>query len=248
MDIAVVMGRVMFDAFNDISSNPTWMQSDETFLDVLLKVSDPAYKPSEATTKPVAKDSVSTEEVSPLAYLPQKLFKEIVGLIATNQNTIPVVMNDPYGLTLGPDVGHHFDYWRDSDAANGKPLTSAEYAAAWLTYLAKQAQDGKPVDSSAKPTAEEMADAIDALAASPAVTDSAKPTTTTGAAAQPAPAGSGSAAPAPAVPTTSSVAPAATPSVTSTVAPSTSVQSSAPPAATTATTTSTTTTTQAAAG
>ena len=34
-------------------------------------------------------------------------------------------MNDPYGLTLGPDVGHHFDYWRDSDAANGKPLTSA---------------------------------------------------------------------------------------------------------------------------
>ncbi|MHD0303849.1 cutinase family protein [Rhodococcus erythropolis] len=244
MDIAVVMGRVMFDAFNDISSNPTWMQSDETFLDVLLKVSDPAYKPSEATTTPVAKDSVSTEEVSPLAYLPQKLFKEIVGLIATNQNTIPVVMNDPYGLTLGPDVGHHFDYWRDSDAANGKPLTSAEYAAAWLTYLAKQAQDGKPVDSSAKPTAEEMADAIDALAASPSVTDSAKPTTTTGEAVQPAPVGSESAAPAPAAPTTTSVAPAATPSVTSTVAPSTSVESSAPPAATTTTTTSTTTTTQ----
>ena len=145
-DVAVVFGQIVFEAFADISSNPNWMQSDETFLQVMLKVSDPEYKPGKTPAPaPVAEgETVSTDKVSPLAYLPQKLFKEIVGLIATNQNTIPVILSDPYQQTLAPDVGHHFDYWRDADAANGKPLTSAEYAAAWLTYLAQQAKEGSP--------------------------------------------------------------------------------------------------------
>ncbi|MFE4502210.1 cutinase family protein [Rhodococcus sp. NPDC056743] len=163
INVAVVFGQIVFEAFNDISSNPDWMQSDETFLQVMLKVSDPDYKPGTTTTVTTVadEDTITAEKVSPLAYLPQKLFKEIVGLIATNQNTIPVIMSDPYQMTLGPDVGHHFDYWRDADAANGKPLTSAQYAAAWLTYLAQQAKDGKPVDTTAKPTAVELAAAVD---------------------------------------------------------------------------------------
>ena len=162
-DVAVVFSGIMFKAFNDISSQPNWMQSDETFMDVLLKVSTPGYKPGTTdTVTPVAKaGSISAENVSPLAYLPQKLFKEIVGLIATNQNTIPVIMSDPYQMTLAPGVGHHFDYWTDADAANGKQLTSAQYSAAWLTYLAQQAQEGKPVDTTVKPTPEQLAAAVD---------------------------------------------------------------------------------------
>eukprot|EP01133_Synstelium_polycarpum_P026416 gene26416-31765_t len=138
-DVAVVFGQIVFEAFADISSNPNWMQTEG--------------------------ETVSTDKVSPLAYLPQKLFKEIVGLIATNQNTIPVILSDPYQQTLAPDVGHHFDYWRDADAADGKPLTSAEYAAAWLTYLAQQAKEGKPVDTTAKPTPEQISAAVDAYMA-----------------------------------------------------------------------------------
>ncbi|MFB8276231.1 cutinase family protein [Nocardia colli] len=178
-DVAVVLGRIALAAFADISSNPNWLKSDETFLQVLLKVSDPAYKPGQAPKEPVAKaDAIAADTMSPLAYLPQKILNEIIGLIVTNQNTIPVVMSDPYKLTLGPDhTGHHFDYWHDADPANGKPMTSAEYAAAWITHLAQQAQQGKKVDTTAKPTEADLAAAY--KAAAPTTTSPAKTTTPT---------------------------------------------------------------------
>lgn len=192
IDVATVLSRIALDAFADIRSQPDWMQSDETFLDVLLKVSNPSYTgptttpttPPTTTTgatdpadvsAPVSgdEDAITTEKMSPLAYLPQKLFKEIVGLIVTNQNTIPVIMSDPYQLTLARDVGHHFDYWRDADPANGKPLTSAEYAAAWLTYLAKQAESGKKVDPTTPPSAAELSAALSEVTSSSGAASSA---------------------------------------------------------------------------
>ncbi|MGW6332580.1 cutinase family protein [Nocardia rhamnosiphila] len=163
-DVAVVLSRVALLALADIQSQPNWMASDETFLEVLLRVSDPAYEPGKTTTAAPA-DSISTDQMSPLAYLPQKVLNEIVGLIVTNQNTIPVILSDPYQLTLGPNAtGHHFDYWRDADPGNGRTLTSAEYAAAWLTHLAKQAQAGEPVDTKSAPTAADLDDAYRAAA------------------------------------------------------------------------------------
>ncbi|MDI9893546.1 cutinase family protein [Rhodococcus sp. IEGM 1381] len=149
-DLALALGRIAVNAFNDIASQPNWMQSDETFLDVLIKVSEPNYKPGTVTTPVSAKvdgeqEPIETGQMVDLVYLPQKIFREITGFISSNQNTVPVIMNDPYGLTLGPGSGHHFDYWRDADAANGKPLTSVQYAAAWLTQLAEQANKGEPV-------------------------------------------------------------------------------------------------------
>ncbi|MGI5219604.1 cutinase family protein [Nocardia sp. CA-290969] len=175
-DVAVVLSRVALLALADIRSQPNWMASDETFLEVLLRVSEPGYEPGAAP--PASEDpadAISTDEMAPLAYLPQKVLNEIVGLIVTNQNTIPVILSDPYNLTLGPNAtGHHFDYWRDADPANGKPLTSAEYAAAWLTHLAKQAQAGEPVNTKSTPTPEDLDDAYRAAAA----TESAEPTTT----------------------------------------------------------------------
>lgn len=149
-DLALALGRIAVNAFNDMASQPNWMQSDETFLDVLIKVSEPDYKPGTATTPVAAKvdgeqEPIETGQMVDLVYLPQKIFREITGFISSNQNTVPVIMNDPYGLTLGPGSGHHFDYWRDADAANGKPLTSVQYAAAWLTQLAEQANRGEPV-------------------------------------------------------------------------------------------------------
>jgi hypothetical protein len=153
-DLALALGRIAVNAFNEIASQPNWMQSDETFLDVLIKVSEPDYKPGAVTTPVSAKvdgeqEPIETGQMVDLVYLPQKIFKEITGFISSNQNTIPVVMNDPYGLTLAPGSGHHFDYWRDADAANGKPLTSVQYAAAWLTELAEEANRGEPVKTKA---------------------------------------------------------------------------------------------------
>jgi hypothetical protein len=164
-DVATVLTRIGYNAFQYIQSQPNWMASNQTLLQVLLTVSDPAYKPGQQQPDPPAAQSISASQMSPLAYLPQKVFNEIVGLIVTNQNTIPVVMSDPYQLTLGPNgAGHHFDYWRDSNPSDGKPLTSAEYAAAWLTHLAQQAQAGKPVDTASKPVPADLAAAYKAAA------------------------------------------------------------------------------------
>ncbi|MFC9432907.1 cutinase family protein [Nocardia sp. NPDC057030] len=221
-DVAVVLGRIALAAFADISSNPNWLKSDETFLQVLLKVSDPAYKPGQAPKQPVAKaDAIAADTMSPLAYLPQKILNEIIGLIVTNQNTIPVIMSDPYKLTLGPDhTGHHFDYWHDADPANGKPMTSAEYAAAWITHLAQQAQQGKKVDTTAKPTEADLAAAYKAAAPTTTSTKTTTPTTTS------------------AAPTTSSTT---TPSPTTTTSPTTtSTTTTTTPAPTTVAPTETT--------
>ncbi|MEV0362589.1 cutinase family protein [Nocardia fusca] len=222
-DVAVVLSRVTLLALADIQSQPNWMASDETFLEVLLRVSDPAYEPGAPTAPATPADSISTDQISPLAYLPQKVLNEIVGLIVTNQNTIPVILSDPYQLTLGPNAtGHHFDYWRDADPGNGKTLTSAEYAAAWLTHLAKQAQAGEPVDTKSAPTAEDLDDAY--RAAAETTTDPTTSAAVTGTTA---------------APTTSGTAPVTTQSATGT--PTTTGPTTTAPA-TTATTTTTTTT------
>lgn len=232
-DVAVVLSRVALLALADIQSQPNWMASDETFLEVLLRVSEPGYEPG--ATPPAGDqpaDSISTGEMAPLAYLPQKVLNEIIGLIVTNQNTIPVILSDPYNLTLGPNAtGHHFDYWRDADPANGKPLTSAEYAAAWLTHLAKQAQAGEPVNTKSTPTAEDLDDAYRA-AAQTTTEQAAEPTGTTTAA--PTATGTTPATTTPAAPTTTTP-PAGK---TTTVPPSSTTEppssTIAPPSSTTA--------------
>ncbi|WP_330230667.1 cutinase family protein [Nocardia sp. NBC_00508] len=242
-DVAVVLSRIAFAAFADIQSQPNWMQSDETFLQVLLRVSDPAYRPGETPKAPAKAESIATNEMSPLAYLPQKVLNEIIGLIVTNQNTIPVIMSDPYQQTLGPNhTGHHFDYWRDADPADGKPLTSAEYAAAWLTHLAKQAQAGKPVDTTAKPESADLAAVYKAVATSSAAPTSEPAKSTAASATTTAPAktdvSSTTASP---VPTTSAPA-SETPSASATPQVTTPPASSSA-AAPTKTTDPTTTTT-----
>ncbi|MET7770360.1 cutinase family protein [Nocardia sp. NPDC005366] len=230
-DVAVTLGRIALAAFADIQSQPNWMQSDETFLDVLLKVSDPAYKPGAASTTPVKVDSIATDQMSPLAYLPQKVLNEIIGLIVTNQNTIPVIMSDPYQLTLGPNhTGHHFDYWNDANASEGKPLTSAEYAAAWLSHLAKQAQAGETVDTKAAPDQADVAavyKAVEEATAKPTSTTTTKaaPTTTATAAAKSKTSGE-----------SKTTAPSTTSSATTsstTTAPTTTPTTTAPPTTTT---------------
>lgn len=227
-DLAVVLSRVALLALGDIQAQPNWMASDETFLEVLLRVSEPGYEPGAAPPAgDQAAETISTDELAPLAYLPQKVLNEIVGLIVTNQNTIPVILSDPYNLTLGPNAtGHHFDYWRDADPANGKPLTSAEYAAAWLTHLAKQAQAGEPVQTQSTPTPEDLDDAYRAAAAT--TTEEAAGTTTA------APTTTGTAP----TTTTTTTTQATTPEGTTTPAPSSTT--TAPPSSTTTSPSSTT--------
>ncbi|WP_040871225.1 cutinase family protein [Nocardia exalbida] len=238
-DVAVVLGRIALAAFADIQSQPNWMQSDETFLQVLLRVSDPAYKPGEQPKAPAKADAIAADDMSPLAYLPQKVFNEIIGLIVTNQNTIPVIMSDPYNLTLGPNhTGHHFDYWDDADPGAGKPLTSAEYAAAWLTHLAKQAQAGKKVDPTSKPQEADLAavyKAAETTSATP-TTEPAKTSTTSPTSAAPTTTATTGSSTTTVAPTTTT----STPAVTTTPAPS---PVAAPVETTKPTTTETTTTT-----
>lgn len=223
-DMAMVIGRIAGLAFMDIASQDNWLAGDETFLEVLIKVSEPGYTPADPTTKVSAKTDTEegtdpTEEPLPadkavnLAYLPSKIVKEIVGLIGSNTDTVPVLMNDPYGQTLGPGSGAHFDYWRDADASNGRPLTSAQYAAAWLTQLAKDAEAGKPIKS-----AEVQQKALlVAQSATPAPTTTSAAPVASGASAQPA------APAAPAAPL------AAVPAVPAEVAPAAPVEGSPAP-------------------
>ncbi|WP_067891061.1 cutinase family protein [Nocardia vaccinii] len=215
-DVATVLARIGYNAFEYIRSQPNWMAGEETLLQVLLKVSEPGYKPGQQQADPAPAQSISTDELAPLAYLPQKVFNEVVGLIVTNQNTIPVILSDPYQLTLGPNgTGHHFDYWRDSSTADGKPLTSAEYAAAWLTHLAQQAQAGKQIDTTSKPDSTDVAAAYKAAAETRAAsTTTAIPTTTTS-------------------PTTTSAAPATTVAPATTTTPTRTTTTVSPAPATT---------------
>ncbi|QDQ92722.1 cutinase family protein [Rhodococcus sp. WB9] len=157
-DLAVVLGQVALAAFVDIQSQDNWMQSDETFLDVLVKVSDPAYKLDAAAAQTdTSAGPISSNQAVDLVYLPAKVRNEIIGFIADNQNTIQVAMSDPYQQTLGEGTGHHFDYWRDANAAGGKPLTSAQYAAAWLTHLAQEAEKGEARAAAAEPSTAKLA-------------------------------------------------------------------------------------------
>ncbi|BAD60429.1 cutinase family protein [Nocardia farcinica] len=212
-DVAAVLGQIAMAAFADIAAQPNWMASDETFLEVLLRVSDPEYKPGETPREPARADAIAAEEMSPLAYLPQKLFNEVIGLLVTNQNTIPVILSDPYNLTLGPNhSGHHFDYWDDADPSAGKPLTSAEYAAAWLTHLAKQAQAGVPLNTTTKPAPAELAAAYEEVEATVAATTTGAPSTT---------------APSTTVPTTAAPTTTVAPTTTG-AAPTTTGNSTAP--------------------
>ncbi|AHD20458.1 cutinase [Rhodococcus pyridinivorans SB3094] len=162
-DLAQVIGRVALLALADISANPDWMRSDETFLEVLIKVSDPSYDPATARpTTPVAADAdedatgedaaetpIPAKRLSNLAYLPEKIVKEVVGFIRSNENTLAVVLADPYDQTFGYNeetrdhYGHHFDYWDDID---GKGTSTAAYAAAWLEHLAREAKEGNKID------------------------------------------------------------------------------------------------------
>ncbi|MBS9371407.1 cutinase family protein [Rhodococcus sp. B50] len=247
-DLAQVIGRVALLALADISADPDWMRSDETFLEVLIKVSDPSYDPATARpTTPVAADADATgedgaeapipaERLSNLAYLPEKIVKEVVGFIRSNQNTLAVVLADPYDQTFGYNeetrdhYGHHFDYWDDDIDGNG--TSTVEYAAAWLEHLAKEAKEGKKVDPkkvdraavlmiAEETTKAETAEASTAPETSPsatetdgvAVVDSSVPAPVDGV---PAPAGDPAAPVAPLAPEAG--APAATPTPVTTTA------------------------------
>ncbi|MEU5843376.1 cutinase family protein [Rhodococcus sp. NPDC047139] len=163
-DLAQVIGRIALLALADISADEDWMRSDETFLEVLIKVSDPSYDPAtarpttpaaaaaeeDATGEEGAEAPIPAERLSNLAYLPEKIVKELVGFIRSNQNTLAVVLADPYDQTFGYNeetkdhYGHHFDYWDDD--IDGKGTSTVEYAAAWLEHLARQAKAGNQVD------------------------------------------------------------------------------------------------------
>lgn len=179
LDMAGVIGRISMLAFAEIGSQENWMASDQTFLDVLVKVSAPDYQPAMPLedVQPVA---IAFNQLQNISYLPKKVRDEVVGFVADNQNTIPVAMNDPYGQTLGQD-GKHFDYWSDADPANGQPVSSGQYAADWLTQLAREAdnRDTRTLAAASARTAA-ASSAASTTSSESASTTSTSSTTTTG--------------------------------------------------------------------
>lgn len=175
LDMAGVIGRISLLAFAEIGSQENWMASDQTFLDVLVKVSAPDYQPA-TPIEDVRPDVILFNQLQNISYLPKKVRDEVVGFVEDNQNTIPVAMSDPYEQTLGQD-GKHFDYWSDADPANGQPVSSAQYAADWLTQLAKEADDR---DARALAAASTRRAAADTATSSTSSTPTSARTTSTG--------------------------------------------------------------------
>ncbi len=130
-----VLTRAFGAAFDEFAAQPNWLATDETFLDVLVTVSDPAYVAREYPERTPAE---SAARVASIVHLPRKLLLEVSGLVLDNRGTIDFLMTDAYEQTFAPITGHHFDYWHDAEPDAGR-TSSVDYAAAWLAHLAAQA-------------------------------------------------------------------------------------------------------------
>ncbi|EOM74840.1 hypothetical protein Rrhod_3830 [Rhodococcus rhodnii LMG 5362] len=140
-EFARILTRTVVLAFADIRSQPAWLTTDKSFLDVLVKVSAPTYVPSEP---PAPSVEPTLGRLASLTHLPRKTAEEIIGFVLDNRGLLDVVRSDPYDTTFAPDGGMHFDYWNDD---TDKPHTSIDYAAAWLAHLGRQVAQGRTVDS-----------------------------------------------------------------------------------------------------
>lgn len=144
-DFAAAVSSIATRAIIDIATNKDWLESDETLLEVLLKVSDQTYSVDELSARPeLAPDQLLADlnwAMGPGADVVQaKLRAEGEGLVENNKGIVDVVLG-PY-IFIG--FLQHLLYW------NNNPGDSREWESekivAWVTDLAQQEREKKNVD------------------------------------------------------------------------------------------------------
>lgn len=147
-DFGRTVANIATRAIIDIATNKNWLESDETLLEVLLKVSDQTYRVDEGA----AVDALSPDQL--LADLNwamgpgaetvrNKLRAEGEGLVENNKGIVDVVV-EPY-IFIG--FLQHLLYW-NNNPNDGREWES-EKIVAWVTDLAKTERDRKAAESAA---------------------------------------------------------------------------------------------------
>lgn len=165
-DFARTVSSIATRAIIDIATNKNWAESDETLLEVLLKVSDQTYKVDEQK----AWDKLTPDQlladlnwaIGPGAdTVKAKLRAEGEGLVENNKGIVDVVVA-PY-IFIG--FLQHLLYW-NNNPNDGRDWES-EKIVAWVTDLAEKERQDKATDTAppapsandAQPVAPEQAPA-----------------------------------------------------------------------------------------
>ncbi|SNS39427.1 cutinase family protein [Rhodococcoides kyotonense] len=167
-DFGRTVASIATRAIIDIATNKDWLESDETLLEVLLKVSDQSYDVDEAA----AVDALSPDQL--LADLNwamgpgaetvrNKLRAEGEGLVENNKGIVDVVV-EPY-IFIG--FLQHLFYWNNNP--NDDREWESEKIVAWITDLAKTERERKAAENAAaeNTAAENAAPAEDAVTVEP---------------------------------------------------------------------------------
>lgn len=144
-DFARTVSSIATRSIIDIATNKDWLESDETLLEVLLKVSDQTYQVDERG----AVDKLAPEQLladlnwamGPGAETVRaKLRAEGEGLVENNKGIVDVVI-EPY-IFIG--FLQHLLYW-NNNPGDGREWES-EKIVAWVTDLAQAERDKKNAD------------------------------------------------------------------------------------------------------
>ncbi|MGB7239349.1 MAG: cutinase family protein [Rhodococcus sp. (in: high G+C Gram-positive bacteria)] len=144
-DFARAVTSIATRAIVDIVTNKNWLESDETLLEVLLKVSDQLYEVDEQKAwEQLTPDQLLADlnwAMGPGAgKVREKLHEEGVGLVENNKGIVDVVV-EPY-IFIG--FLQHLLYW-NNNPGDGREWES-EKIVAWVTDLAQTERESNDAD------------------------------------------------------------------------------------------------------
>ncbi|WP_037104877.1 cutinase family protein [Rhodococcoides fascians] len=144
-DFARAVSSIATRAIVDIATNKDWLESDETLLEVLLKVSDQLYEVDEQKAwEQLTPDQLLADlnwALGPGAdKVREKLRQEGEGLVENNKGIVDVVVG-PY-IFIG--FLQHLLYW-NNNPGDGREWES-EKIVAWVTDLAQTERERKNTD------------------------------------------------------------------------------------------------------
>ena len=159
-DFGRTVATIATRAIIDIATNKSWLESDETLLQVLVKVSDRQYQVDDAqAAAALSPDQLLADlnwAMGPGAEtVKAKLLAEGEGLVDNNAGIVDVVLG-PY-LALG--FLQHLSYWYN-DPNDGYDWES-EKMVAWVTDLARTEREKKNAPPAVDPTTETPAPATE---------------------------------------------------------------------------------------
>ena len=156
-DFAHTVSSVATRAIIDIVNNETWLESDETLLEVLLKVSDQLYEvDAERAWQQLTPDQLLADlnwAMGPgAATVREKIRAEGEGLVENNKGVVDVFV-EPY-IFIG--FLQHLTYW-DRSPGDAREWES-EKIVAWATDLAAAERERKAAESPQTPETPETSE------------------------------------------------------------------------------------------